>query len=267
MAYCAVLSLLELTELRLSEADIEGAVTSFESARVAEQDAELVGDRTKLARVGASVELAKGNPAAAQAWAEQLDEPFWTPVTTARVLLAREDRSGALTAARSATPRCARHRVVLDLLWARLARSGDEAIEFVTRAVTEAAAHGMRQTVASEDAGVLALVERVAWVVPADWVDAVRRLAATSHRTSGYEPALPPATLSQREREVLRFLPSRLTAQEIAVELGISVNTLKYHIKTIYRKLGVNSRAEAAELVRHGGVLRSTAESRGPRRA
>jgi LuxR family maltose regulon positive regulatory protein len=159
--------------------------------------------------------------------------------------------------------------VVLNLLRARLAERNDEAIEFVTRAVTEAAEHGMRQTVASEDSDgdVLGLVERATWVAPADWTDGVRRLAATAGRTLPREPALSPSTLSRREREVLRLLPSRLTTREIAVELGISPNTLKYHLKTIYRKLAVNSRAEAAELVRRGGVLRPPAGSRDPKHA
>ena len=46
------------------------------------------------------------------------------------------------------------------------------------------------------------------------------------------------------------MLPSRLTLREIAGELFISVNTLKFHLRVIYRKLGVRSRAEAAEVAR-----------------
>ena len=49
---------------------------------------------------------------------------------------------------------------------------------------------------------------------------------------------------------MLRFLPSRLTVREIADELYVSVNTLKFHLKVIYRKLGVTSRAEAAAKAR-----------------
>ena len=49
---------------------------------------------------------------------------------------------------------------------------------------------------------------------------------------------------------MLRFLPSRLTVREIADELYVSVNTLKFHLKVIYRKLGVTSRAEAAAWAR-----------------
>jgi LuxR family maltose regulon positive regulatory protein len=228
-----------------------------------------------LARVGAAVELARGKPAAAQAWADRLDDPFWAPATSAHVLLARGNRAGALAAARSAMPRCPRHRVVLNLLLTRLADGTDEVSELLTRAVTEAAGHGMRQTVASEGADVLALVERVAWAAPTDWVDGVRRLVAVSDVPLGPDPGVPVAALSRRERDVLRTLASRLTTGEIAAELGISVNTLKYHIKSIYRKLGVGSRAEAAEVARQlasssGAARHSLTQpegSRGPARA
>ena len=46
------------------------------------------------------------------------------------------------------------------------------------------------------------------------------------------------------------MLPSRLALREIADELFIALNTLKFHLKLVYRKLGVSSRAEAAEVAR-----------------
>jgi len=60
----------------------------------------------------------------------------------------------------------------------------------------------------------------------------------------------PVASLTGRERDVLRLLAGRLTVREIAAELYVSPNTLKFHLKTIYRKLGVGSRAEAADIAR-----------------
>jgi LuxR family maltose regulon positive regulatory protein len=51
--------------------------------------------------------------------------------------------------------------------------------------------------------------------------------------------------LSPREIEVLRLLPTGLTAEEIASRLIISVNTVRSHMKSIYAKLGVHSRHEA----------------------
>jgi LuxR family maltose regulon positive regulatory protein len=51
--------------------------------------------------------------------------------------------------------------------------------------------------------------------------------------------------LSPRELEVLRLLPTELTAEELAEKLIISVNTVRSHLKSIYAKMGVHSRHEA----------------------
>jgi len=61
--------------------------------------------------------------------------------------------------------------------------------------------------------------------------------------------------LSERERDVLRFLPSRLTTRQIAAECFMSVNTVKAHLKGIYSKLGVATRADAVERARMLGEL------------
>lgn len=53
------------------------------------------------------------------------------------------------------------------------------------------------------------------------------------------------APLSERELAVLALLPSLLSAGEIADELTVSVNTVKSHIRAIYRKLGVSTRRDA----------------------
>jgi LuxR family maltose regulon positive regulatory protein len=56
--------------------------------------------------------------------------------------------------------------------------------------------------------------------------------------------------LSVRETVVLRYLPTLLSNQEIAGELFVSVNTVKTHLKSIYRKLGVSDRREAVKCAR-----------------
>jgi len=71
------------------------------------------------------------------------------------------------------------------------------------------------------------------------------REAARGHRT---HELLDP--LSARETVVLRYLPTLLSNQEIAGELFVSVNTVKTHLKSIYRKLGVSDRREAVRLAR-----------------
>ena len=65
----------------------------------------------------------------------------------------------------------------------------------------------------------------------------------------------PAVILTERELLVLRFLPSHLTDAEIARECLMSVNTVKAHLKNIYAKLGVSSRAETVERARLLGLL------------
>ncbi|MEU8816592.1 LuxR C-terminal-related transcriptional regulator [Actinoplanes sp. NPDC048796] len=61
--------------------------------------------------------------------------------------------------------------------------------------------------------------------------------------------------LSEREIDVLQYLPTVLTAGEIAESLGISVNTVKAHMRSIYRKLGAGRRREAVVQARQAGLL------------
>jgi LuxR family maltose regulon positive regulatory protein len=56
--------------------------------------------------------------------------------------------------------------------------------------------------------------------------------------------------LSEREQVVLRYLPTLMSNPEIAGELFVSVNTVKTHLKSIYRKLGVSHRREAVRRAR-----------------
>jgi LuxR family maltose regulon positive regulatory protein len=56
--------------------------------------------------------------------------------------------------------------------------------------------------------------------------------------------------LSAREKAVLRYLPTDLSKAEIAAELFVSVNTVKTHMKNIYRKLDVTDRAQAVRRAR-----------------
>jgi DNA-binding NarL/FixJ family response regulator len=53
--------------------------------------------------------------------------------------------------------------------------------------------------------------------------------------------------LTHRERELLPSLRTGRTTAQIASDLGISVNTVKYHLKNLYAKLGVRNRAQAVD--------------------
>ena len=61
--------------------------------------------------------------------------------------------------------------------------------------------------------------------------------------------------LTQRERQVLDYLPSHLSRDQIAGLLCVSSNTVKTHIQAVYRKIGATSRAEAVTVARSHGLL------------
>ncbi len=61
--------------------------------------------------------------------------------------------------------------------------------------------------------------------------------------------------LTEREQRILRYLPTMLTNAEIGAEVFVSLNTVKTHLRSIYRKLEANGRADAVERARRLGLL------------
>jgi LuxR family transcriptional regulator, maltose regulon positive regulatory protein len=75
-------------------------------------------------------------------------------------------------------------------------------------------------------------------------------------------PPWPGEPLTHSETRVLRYLPTHMGTPEIAAELYLSANTVKTHLRHLYRKLGAHSRREAVQRARAIGLL--TAPSRTP---
>ena len=213
---------------------------------------------TSLARAGVALSLATDNLDAADEWSQRVADPFWGPVCDAKLHLARADRVHAAEALSRARPRCVRHQVLHQLVLARViaAQDHESAAASVAAALETAAGHGLLQTLASDGTDVTELIELVelaAWRVPDAWMEQLRHvLVPTWHANACGGPVEP---LTERERDVLRLLPSRLTLGEIAPQLYVSQNTLKFHLRAIYRKLGVDSRAGAVQAARQMRLL------------
>ena len=82
----------------------------------------------------------------------------------------------------------------------------------------------------------------------------LERFDAQAPRPSGPADAAS-VPLTDSERAVLRFLPSHMTNEEISQALFLSINTVKTHLRSAYRKLGVSSRREAIARGRRLGLL------------
>jgi LuxR family maltose regulon positive regulatory protein len=88
-----------------------------------------------------------------------------------------------------------------------------------------------------------------------DVVDLVQGSGGAEARPQAQPPNSLREALSDREKRVLRYLSTHLTAPEIANELYLSVNTVKTHTRHVYVKLGVNSRKDAVAQGRVLGLL------------
>jgi len=132
------------------------------------------------------------------------------------------------------------------------------ALAALERALTLAEPEGYVRVFAGEGPPMASLLRRVArrrsgWGYVRRLLHAAGRAAAAAQ----VGPAAPARQglvepLSERELDVLRLLGSDLDGPDIARELTVSLNTLRTHTKSIYAKLGVNSRRaavrQAAEL-------------------
>jgi LuxR family maltose regulon positive regulatory protein len=85
----------------------------------------------------------------------------------------------------------------------------------------------------------------------------VRDLVEEPAAPDGHERSTggPDEPLTERELTVLRFLQSVLSNEEIASKLFVSANTVKTHVRNIYRKLGVGRRREAVRRARELHLL------------
>ena len=63
-------------------------------------------------------------------------------------------------------------------------------------------------------------------------------------------PSAPPPHLTPRQVEVLRLLEQGRSTKQIAAELHLSTETVRNHVRRLFRALGVNSRLEAVAAAR-----------------
>lgn len=206
-----------MAQVRVAEGDVPSALTLLEEAeRVYVGD--FSPDVRPVAATPARVQLFAGDLAGALAWARRRglaadDDPSYLReyehLTFARVLL-------ALHRAEPGAPHL------------------DDAVGLLRR-VLHAARDGDRTA---------AVLEALAEAVPGMATPATTTGAGTLSSIRG-SSALPPERLSDRELEVLRLLAGDLDGPGIARHLVVSVHTVRTHTKSIYAKLGVNSRRAA----------------------
>jgi len=172
---------------------------------------------------------------------------------------------GGLEHARSAVALARRGAGQVELAAALLTAAATGTTHGVAGDAAGQVAKDVAGQVAKDVAGQVAKDEVQAWVLQAralleaspdpgpvvtSWLLAQRRQSgADVARAGGSEP------LTEREMDILRLLPGSLSQRQLADSLFVTPNTLKTHLRAIYRKLGVQSRSEAVLGARRQGLI------------
>jgi LuxR family transcriptional regulator, maltose regulon positive regulatory protein len=134
----------------------------------------------------------------------------------------------------------------------------DDAAQALERALDIAEPAGLRRLIETHGTVVGPLLRRhlrhdtAHPAIVGEALDAIERRGAQRSRPSTVLLVEP---LSEREQAILRYLPTMMSNQEIAGELFVSVNTVKTHLKAIYRKLDATGRREAVQRGRELGLM------------
>jgi len=223
----------------------------------------------QCALLDAEICLAEGNPSQGRVVLAQRSDAARTfaehQVVEARLRLAEGDPAAALEAVTPCLSGAAAETRMLDKIAASLVaataqrRLGSQAAvtKLLEQALATARGEGLVRVFL--DAGRSTRAMLTVGISP-DGPHAEFR-SSLLHRfdvqpTMAWKSSDPAVRLTASERAVLRYLPSHLTNEEIARDLCLSVNTVKSHLRTLYRKLGVNSRREAIARAMQHDLLR-----------
>jgi LuxR family maltose regulon positive regulatory protein len=208
----------------------------------------------------ARVLLGLGEGEAARAALEPHDAPELT-VLRARMLLLEQDPAAARECLldRALTGASVTVRVEAETLRA-VARDAllehEAAAAAIERALDAAERHDLRCCVLAAGPRLLAVLHR--HVRGATAHGALAAELVTVLEGGAAERSIAPVlmhVLTERELAILRYLPTIMSNREIARQLYVSVNTVKTHLKQIYRKLGVASRRDAIDRARELHLL------------
>jgi LuxR family maltose regulon positive regulatory protein len=255
--------------LQRARGDLDGSLDTVAAAR-----RDLTGCRgsTSLWRwlllTEAELRSAAGQPQSASAIRSSLDErsPLagGEAVMLARLHLADGDPAGAAATLADCGDGGApagymvlpAEVALLDALASDALGEHDRAALSLERALSLAEQGGLRRSFLDAGAPGRSLLARYRQRVPTSWSYLDALLQASAEAAQGAVPA--PRLiehLTERERTVLRYLPSMMTYEEIAGDLYVSLNTVKTHAYGIFRKLGVTGRRQAVRAARELHLL------------
>lgn len=131
----------------------------------------------------------------------------------------------------------------------------------ILEAAGQAAAGGLVRVVLDEGPAAMRLLNEIAaknMACNVDWGDDpvaawVKRVVGGKGNGADSAPApeMPVETLTPRELDLLRFLSLGHSNRDLSNRMAVSENTIKFHLRNIYAKIGVANRMQAVQAARH----------------
>ncbi len=261
-----------------------GALPGFVQAQVAEMRLLMAARRMDARAARDQLETLAGLPVAPARWDQLTDvvlliegrypdmverriaQPAAVSPTAAGPKVAGPTAARTSAAGTATNPRAELERLLVDLRLATVTGAA-QADELLVRILVLGQAGGFVRTVIGPDASLLMTRlrtlparERARNALSGSYLHllqqaARRELGRTDDAPTQATRGGMDEPFSEGELAIIRFLPSDFTYAEIATQRHVSVNTVKTQLKSIYRKLGVSTRAGAAERCRQLGLL------------
>ncbi|HEV7897525.1 MAG TPA: LuxR C-terminal-related transcriptional regulator [Planosporangium sp.] len=186
----------------------------------------------------------------------------WTAVVTARLHLANGEASAAAAAVGpcATTPEASLRTAEACLLHAHALRGLGNRVaseRFVERSLQLANDEGLREPFLVNAALIrdMLVAHLAAGTSYANVITDLTGAAIDDHPTAAAVRPIGVEPLTERELIVLRHLRSMMSTTEIASMLCVSTNTVKTHVKNVYRKLGVGRRRDAIRRAQEVGLI------------
>ena len=168
-----------------------------------------------------------------------------------QVQLTYDDHTGkksALSDAKNIPSRTPREKI-----WKHLVDTGEvidqeqSALREMKKALEIGAAVGAKETFLRQSREMGTLIMKIAGENPTVYLEDLASSVAERIKSDNNQPSQFSSSLTKRELEVLRHLSTERPISAIAASLHISLNTMKTHLKNLYRKMEVDGRVSAVE--------------------
>ena len=244
-----------LANLKLAQGDVSGANASLAEAKAYVRQHNFLFRLPDVVAAQVRTLLRQGNVTAAA----QLAEKHKLPLSQARVYLAQGDTRGALALLQPLRQQMEAKKwhderlkiMILQALMLQAQGEMDTAVQLLGEALALAEPDGFIRIFVDEGVEMARLLSETAvrGILP-DYCNKLLAVFAAEGQKIEHEPVLSPPQslidpLTNRELEILTLIAAGLKSKEIAEQLVISLNTVLYHTKNIYSKLGVSKRTLA----------------------